>query len=498
MLLFDANGKKVRQVLWGDFLNVIDETADGRFKIIWGPNGPNPRELFIPVEDTQEERPLEIIFVDVGQGDGAVLVTSEVDTMERIIVIDAGEGDNMLQFLNARFRSTGIDFADAIITHPDTDHYKGFQRVFEDGNIEFANVYQNGLVERPTGSTWTKLGGRSPEDANGRRYLSDLALDRSAIERHFGAPTTFGQFEFAPVMGAALANPNTKFAMLSHRHGTIENGQSYLPGFAPSDGRPYTIEVIGPVVEFDGTTPRLRTIGGFGETKNGHSVLLKLVFGEFTVLFGGDLNDKAEKYLLAHYAGLDEFPKKTAGIDAETLQDQLDAMIETARTTFGADIMKVCHHGSEKVTDEFLQTVHPACFVISSGDDESHVHPRPDLLGRLGRHGRGHAPVLLSTELQRSTREREAPESMADLGDEIDALVAATLTGADASAIRATITAKIRKLARTNVEVYGAIYLKTDGENLITAFRIETDSDIKRWFYFEYQLVDGELVLVDA
>ena len=171
-----------------------------------------------------------------------------------------------------------------------------------------------------------------------------------------------------------------------------------MPGFAPSDHRGYTVEVLGPVVEYDSEQkPRLRRISSaYGETKNGHSVILKLEYGDFKVLFGGDLNIPAEKFLLKHYTGREKFPSKKS---ADYLM-----MIQEAKPTFGAEVMKVCHHGSEKVTDAFLAAVNPACFVISSGDQEGHVHPRPDLLGRLGRFGRGESPVLLSTELQRSTR----------------------------------------------------------------------------------------------
>ena len=52
-------------------------------------------------------------------------------------------------------------------------------------------------------------------------------------------------------------------------------------------------------------------------------------------------------------------------------------------------------------------------------------------------------------------------------------------------------------LGRSNVTVYGTIYLKTDGERLIAAFRIETRSELKKWFTFEYEFdADGELRLV--
>lgn len=45
------------------------------------------------------------------------------------------------------------------------------------------------------------------------------------------------------------------------------------------------------------------------------------------------------------------------------------------------------------------------------------------------------------------------------------------------------------------MEVYGALYLKTDGERLITAFKIEHKSETRKWFYFRYVFNQaGELV----
>ncbi len=130
-----------------------------------------------------------------------------------------------------------------------------------------------------------------------------------------------------------------------------------------------------------------------------------------------------------------------------------------------------------------MSAVHPAAFVISSGDQEGHVHPRPDLLGRLGRFGRGESPVLLSTELQRSTREREDQKLVTRLLREIN-----DLASDPTDELKDSIREKIRELAKTNVDVYGSIYVKTDGERLITAFKIESGSDTKKWFYFEYVL----------
>lgn len=488
LYLFEADRtKRFRQVLWGDFLTVLGEEPDGWLRIHWAPNSPDSREVFIRKDDTVETRPLEIIFVDVGQGDGAVLITPERGADERIIVIDAGEGDNMLRFLNGRFKAyRGFDFHAAVLTHPDQDHYQGFRSIFEDPGIGFGTVFHSGLVERPVSGLFEKVGGLHADPVTGIEYVQDLALGKAEIVQHFSDPSTFGQMKFPRVMHAALTNPRVgDFAMLSTAHGQLEDGSSYVPGLAPSNQRGYTIRVVGPIVEPDAQgRPRLRKIGDYGETKNGHSVLLKLVFSRFAILFGGDLNHKAEQFILQHYAGLDSFPAE--GSPAYT------AMVTEAAKTFRSEVLKVCHHGSEKVTNAFLETVKPACFIISSGDEEGHVHPRPDLLGRLGRFGRGDAPVLLATELQRSTRELERASDVESIRDAIAALAANPT-----DALRDKLQEDVTRLARTNVEVYGAIYLKTDGERLITAFKIEDPSPTKRWFYFEYEFTSsGELKLV--
>lgn len=487
--LYTEDGKKFRQVMWGDFLRVKREMPDGRLEIDWAPKSPSKRRtLYIDKADTVAKRPLEIIFVDVGQGDGAVLVSPETGADERIMVIDAGEAGNMGAFLAARFQTyRGFNFAAAVMTHPDKDHYYGFRDIFASDKIGFKVVYHSGLVERPVGGTWEKLGGEPIKDAEtGVPYLTGLATDHASINEIFKDADT--KYAFPEVMSAALNNPKIgDVRMLSTEHAQIEEGVAWMPGFGPSDKRGYTIRVLGPVIEPgpDGK-PRLRKLGSYGETKNGHSVILRLQYGKFSVLFGGDLNEPAEKFLLQHYTGVERFPRK----GTKAYED----LVESARVVFRSDVMKSCHHGSEKVTDAFLDAVNPAAFVISSGDEEGHVHPRPDLLGRLGQFGRGKAPVILSTELQRSSRAFENQESINRVLANIDKLANGGLAPAKVEALKESV----KDLARSNVEVYGAIYLKTDGERLVTAFRIEAASETKKWFAFRYRFTDDGVLVREA
>jgi hypothetical protein len=274
--------------------------------------------------------------------------------------------------------------------------------------------------------------------------------------------------------------------MLSTDHGQKEDGRTWMPGFAPSNNAEFTIEVLGPVVEKAPNGKKgLRTFASSmtakamneGKTKNGHSVLLRLAYREFSVLFGGDLNTPAEHFLMRHYGN--------KGNPPTTIADTT-AMIECARARFGVDLMKSCHHGASDVTDEFLEATRPAAFVVSSGDEESYVHPRPDLLGLLGKKGRGHRPLVLCTELLRSTREKEDPA----LRGKLDRLVASIDEETDPEKKKALEQARediLDELFKRNVGVYGAINLRTDGRRAVVAFRREQSKGTNRWFTYELE-----------
>lgn len=485
---------KVRQVLWGDWLAINENhifptgMKRGWLAVNWAPKQNGGQTLYIRKEYTTDTRPLEIIFLDVGQGDGSVLITPERNRNERIMIIDAGERDNMHQFINKRFKAyRGFNFYAAIITHPDKDHYRGFQKIFEDKNIGFEKVYHNGIVEKAVKGKFEKVDGLKKDRSNGEEYIATLAQDYKSIKRIFKNVSPDTDFLFPQLMRALLDNDkiqDMEMVSTSSNHSKVEQGRTYLNGFAPSNRKPYTIEILGPVAEFTTSgKERLRKISSYGKTKNGHSIILRLHFGKYKILFGGDLNKPAEKFLLKHYTNRSSFPKKNS--------DASKQMISDARNWFEADVMKVCHHGASDVTDEFMQAVNPACFVISSGDTEGHVHPRPDLLGRLGRFGKGECPVLLSTELQRSTRESEDEKKVSQMIARVEKLIKLP-----SDKWKDKMKDDITKLAKTNVDVYGSIYVKTDGEKMIAAFKNESKSKTKKWFYFEYEMDDQGILKV--
>lgn len=487
--LYDAGNLKTKkkQLLWGDWLRIGDDIDDDWSEVKWGQDS-----FAIKKEDYQEQRVLEMIFLDVGQGDGCILTTPKIGAKEKIMIIDAGLGDNMKGFLDYRFRDfkKKFTFHAAIITHPDSDHYLGFQKIFENEQISFEHVYHNGLMER----TGDDLLGPVTDG-----FLTDIRASKTAARNLYSNAAVRGGKFYPKLIWTSLNTDRfADVSMLSTEHGQKEDGRTWMPGFAPSNDAEFTIEVLGPVVERAPNGKKgLRTFAKSmtaramdkGKTKNGHSVLLRLKYHDFSVLFGGDLNTPAEHFLMRHYGNDGEAPTTVAGSTA---------MIKKARARFAVDLMKCCHHGSSDVTDEFLEATEPAAYVVSSGDNESHVHPRPDLLGLLGKKGRGHRPLVLCTEILRSTREKEDPK----LRGKLNKLVAKIDKETDAEKkkeLKKDRAKILDELFKRNVGVYGAVNLRTDGHSAVVAFRNEKPKGVKRWFFYELEKdVDGIFQVQDA
>ena len=99
------------------------------------------------------------------------------------------------------------------------------------------------------------------------------------------------------------------------------------------------LEVLAPLECYDNT--------------NDNSIVFRLTYGDFSMLFCGDIEEKAERRLLQSGADLT------------------------------ADVLKVAHHGSATSTSaELLEAVCPKYAVISAGEDRNDL-PRNAVLKRL-------------------------------------------------------------------------------------------------------------------
>jgi len=492
--VYDADGNEIQHLLWGDWVAVKGKPdSNGLISVkVRGDEG------FMREDDLQPQRLLEIVFVDVGQGDGCLVVTPD----DRKIIIDAGEADNMYRFLSWRFNFRGgVRTLDAaVITHPDKDHYFGFSKLFEEESpVRFKKIYHNGLMEQYPKNK--PLGPEVWED--GIKYIAKPLVTQYDLETFLSEPSSYNRKLYPNLLKDALAKVeagDNNICMLSA--GADPTSPVYMDGFGKD--QPVRFRVLGPVIEPDSLgNPRLRwfrdqpTGGSFntGKTKNGHSVILKLEYGDVSILLGGDLNTSAEAFLLQHYSGIPWPPKDS---------NREKILIDIARMTFRSDVVKSCHHGSADFTDTFLEAINPAATVISSGDEESHAHPRSDTLGAIGLHGRGWRPLIFSTELSRSTRENEGNkrEEIGRILEKID--------NTDDPAVRQELVEQrddlVNQLTRRNVTVYGAINLRTDGKKVMFAYKLERPrigrkgkiKTLIKWDIYQMErLHNGPLIYVD-
>jgi len=484
--------KKIEQTIWGDEVQV----KNGRREIEETKRGKTRRRTMVKVrargdngwmfeDELQDERLLEIIFVDIGQGDGCFLITPE----GRAMVIDAGEGDNMRRFLNWRFDrfETPVTFECGVITHPDKDHYGGFDDLFQAApKLRFETIYHNGLVERKAAKSSDQLGERIKHD--GRTFQVDLIDDKAKLEALLAQKVTIDG-KTMPVWERKTYPSMLKEALDNGCFDDIRmlgESDGYMPGY--EDDKDLELRVLGPVVENAGGRPGLRRLGSHGKTKNGHSVVLKLRYREVTMLLGGDLNIPAEELLMAHHTGFD-------ADDHEYHED----LVRAARRVFQVDVAKACHHGSHDFSDLWLEAVHPIATVISSGDDEPHAHPRAETIGALGRHSRGSRPLIFSTELARSAKENikkpfELRRRIVELTEKIDAAPEATEADRKKQArLRKELDKTLAKLERS-VAVYGAINVRTDGNEVLFAQKLERRAGSRKWDVYALKRKGGVLV----
>ncbi len=90
---------------------------------------------------------------------------------------------------------------------------------------------------------------------------------------------------------------------------------------------------------------------------NNNSILAKLVYGDFSMLFTGDIEEIAEK----------EVVEKCQNTDV-----------------LNCDVLKVAHHGSKSSSiGEILEEIKPQIAVIGVGGDNKYGHPNSDVIDRI-------------------------------------------------------------------------------------------------------------------
>jgi hypothetical protein len=198
-----------------------------------------------------------------------------------------------------------------------------------------------------------------------------------------------------------------------------------------------TVEVLGPITEVvkgKPALPMLRNPDTHGlsisHTINGHSVVLRLTYGNVRMLFGADLNEESEQRMLA--------------------RTRADGVSLTS------EVLKVPHHGSADFSPAVLDAIRPVVSVVSSGDEsgaKEYIHPRAGLVGALGKYSRGtvERPLVYVTEMVAFFERigRASVHGFSKTGEELP---------------------KGRRVANAySKTAFGIVHIRTDGERVLVA-----------------------------
>lgn len=365
-----TSGKKVvNKVLLGTWLGVVGQSGDYYEVETAGPDG------WVKKKDVTQDKHLKVFYIDNGQGDAVLL---EVGNLR--VIIDGGPQSHLRNYLAGWQYSHLLDDDKQVhidyvfVSHFDADHYFGLTPIISDERFTFGTVYHNGIARFNTSkgkrpAKYNRDLGKTIKH-NGEEYLTtsfDSLSDLTSIKNGTGLQRGFKKFTEA-LEKADAEGRLSKVQSLNHTIGAVIN--------QTINGMTFKIDIVGPVLSKVSGKDYFKWLdNSSSHTRNGHSLVMRIEYGNSSLLFGGDLNTASEEHLMDHYG---------------------------TRNPFRVDVNKCCHHGSSDFSVGFLRKVLPLATVISSGDNESHAHPRADTLGCAGKYTRGVRPKVYSTELARS------------------------------------------------------------------------------------------------
>lgn len=469
-------------LLWGDEVYVV-KIDGGTAEVV-----ARDHHLEIPVADLRDTPILSWYQIDCGQGDAALLHLPD----GRWLMVDAGPAKarsnsgagvrdfvawktfvdqswkNIFDLPDKTFRMT------AVATHPDSDHFAGFRDLnplIDSGVVEFDRVFHCGLgrfdgerVAVANGVGHSQLG--PVRGAGAPDLLVTTLIDGFDDVERLLAPSPQRPFALNGEYAAWLAE-----LLDRHRDGAgvgplqrVDSSMQHLPGFEPSPGSTdAAIRLLGPVVETVGSATGLRFLDGASRsamrspslTRNGQSVVLRVDYGNVRLMLTGDLNFRSQVVLMNHHA-----------------DDEFDC-----------HVAKACHHGSDDISHTFLAKLGALATLFSSGDNESHVHPRARALALAAaatplREAAGanefmgfsepniDAPLIYSTELSRSVQLWKGGGVVDHLGHDVRG---AQLSNTPRSRSARPIWKPSRDWLLADDLVYGLINVRTDGDRIVIA-----------------------------
>jgi competence protein ComEC len=266
---------------------------------------------------------LIVRILDVGPVNGdSILISSPTG---KTVLIDAGDTTRGKAVVDALKRHNVQQIDYFIATHPHPDHIGGAAEVFK--AVKVLNVIDNGQ------------GPSVPPDLLPPKPPAGAATKKPAATK-------------PPPKTAKHVASITKFYD-DYKAGVTSSGATYAqpqPGTKYDLGGGALLTILAPSEPFF-TKEQMK---GGGNEPNANSIVARLDYGSFAMLFAGDAEDQTEHRLLTKDLNLE------------------------------APVLKVSHHGSKYAsTGNFLKRVKPEIAIISCGAWNRYGHPAQSVLDRL-------------------------------------------------------------------------------------------------------------------
>jgi beta-lactamase superfamily II metal-dependent hydrolase len=278
---------------------------------------------------------LQVHVLDVGPIEGdSILIISPGAKSVLIDAGDAGKGKVILEALK-RYNVQQLDYF--VATHPHPDHIGGTDEVFKATKV--LNVIDNGLEpDVPESLVPQKAAAAGGKNSNKKTAPPAKPGKSGSI------------LKFYDEYKEAIAQSGARY----------EKAQ---PGRTYDLGGGVRLTVMAPIEPLF-TKDQLKTGGNL---PNANSVVLRLDYGDFSMLLPGDAEEQTEHRML------------------------------TKDLNLKVKILKVAHHGSKYATaQDFVNRVKPEVAIVSCGEWNRYGHPSQGVLDRL----RAANAKLFRTDLQ--------------------------------------------------------------------------------------------------
>ncbi len=284
------------------------------WKYVW------PRWKLRPPPPSGGELQVDVLDVGPVEGDSILIIAPGGKTI-LIDAGDAGKGKVIIEALK-RYNVQQLDYF--VATHPHPDHIGGADEVFKVTKV--LNVIDNGL----------------PPD-----------LPESLLPKEKPATKSGKKSEQKPATAAAKgAKSVTKFYD-EYQQAIAQSGAHYekaQPGAKLDLGDGVRLTILGPSEPFF-TKDQMKS---GGNVTNANSIVLRLDYGDFSLLLPGDAEEQSEHRMLTK-----------------------DMNIKTS-------VLKFAHHGSKYATSQdAVERIKPQVAIVSCGEWNRYGHPSQAVLDRL-------------------------------------------------------------------------------------------------------------------